>query len=380
MATITLRSIKGAPLTITEVDDNFNNLNIELGDKLNTASYTAQDVLDKIKTKDGVGSGLDADYLQGYSFAEAATINTLALRNSTGALTVTDINLSGTGAVNFSTYTALKTAATSGTYTITLPALTGTVITNADSGTVTNAMLAGSISNAKLSNSSITIDGNSVSLGGSISLAGGNNTWTGTQTFRDNKFVITDDTDTSKVLNLQLSGITTGTTRTLTIPDASGTVALSDSNIRFNSVGIGQAASGTAGELKATGIQVTSLGVGTAYSGVTGEIRATNNITAYYSDDRLKTKLGSIENALDKVDQLSGFYYEANETAQALGYEVKREVGVSAQEVQAIMPEIVAEAPIDAQYLTVRYERLAPLLIEAIKELRQEINKIKEAI
>jgi len=123
--------------------------------------------------------------------------------------------------------------------------------------------------------------------------------------------------------------------------------------------------------------QVNSLGVGTAASGTAGEIRATNQITAYYSDDRLKTKLGSIENALDKIEALSGFYYEANETAQEMGYEAKREVGVSAQEVQAVMPEVVTPAPIDEKYLTVRYERLVPLLIEAIKELRAEVKALK---
>jgi hypothetical protein len=123
--------------------------------------------------------------------------------------------------------------------------------------------------------------------------------------------------------------------------------------------------------------QFNSIGVGTAASTTAGEIRATNNITAYYSDDRLKTKLGSIENALDKIEALSGFYYEANETAQELGYEAKREVGVSAQEVQAVMPEVVAPAPIDEKYLTVRYERLVPLLIEAIKELRAEVKALK---
>ena len=124
-------------------------------------------------------------------------------------------------------------------------------------------------------------------------------------------------------------------------------------------------------------VQFGSFGVGTAASGTTGEIRATNNVTAYYSDDNLKTRLGNLENALDKIDQLQGFYYEANETAQALGYEVKREVGVSAQEVQSIMPEVVAPAPIDDKYLTVRYERLVPLLIEAIKELKREVDELK---
>lgn len=125
--------------------------------------------------------------------------------------------------------------------------------------------------------------------------------------------------------------------------------------------------------------QARSLGIGTTPSGVSGEIRATNNITAYYSDDRLKTRLGSIENALIKVCTLSGFYYEANETAQALGYEVKREVGVSAQAVQAVLPEVVAPAPIDDKYLTVRYERLVALLIEAIKELKAEVDALKGA-
>jgi hypothetical protein len=123
--------------------------------------------------------------------------------------------------------------------------------------------------------------------------------------------------------------------------------------------------------------QMNSLGVGTGASGTAGEIRATNNITAYYSDDRLKTRLGGIENALDKVGMLSGFYYEANEVAQALGYTPIREVGVSAQEVQQVMPEIVVPAPIDDKYLTVRYERLVPLLVEAIKELREEVRSLK---
>jgi hypothetical protein len=123
--------------------------------------------------------------------------------------------------------------------------------------------------------------------------------------------------------------------------------------------------------------QFNSIGVGTAGSGTAGEIRATNNVTAYYSDDRLKTRLGSIEGALDKVKTLDTFYYEANETAQALGYEAIREVGISAQQVQAVMPETVAPAPIDDKYLTVRYERLVPLLLAAIKELEAKVAALE---
>jgi hypothetical protein len=127
-----------------------------------------------------------------------------------------------------------------------------------------------------------------------------------------------------------------------------------------------------------TNTQLASLGVGTASSGTAGEIRATNNITAYFSDERLKTKIGDIENALEKVKQIETMVYHANETAVALGYDASViEVGVTAQSVQRVMPQTVAPAPIDDKYLTVRYERLVPLLIEAIKELEAQVAELK---
>jgi hypothetical protein len=124
--------------------------------------------------------------------------------------------------------------------------------------------------------------------------------------------------------------------------------------------------------------QFNSIGVGTAGSGTAGEIRATNNVTAFYSDERLKTKTGNIENALDKVCQIETMLYHANEIAVALGYDASiPEVGVTAQSVQKVQPEIVVPAPIDAKYLTVRYEKLIPLLIEAIKELNNKIKALQ---
>jgi hypothetical protein len=117
--------------------------------------------------------------------------------------------------------------------------------------------------------------------------------------------------------------------------------------------------------------QINSLGVNTAV-GAQGEIRATGEITAYYSDDRLKTKIGNIINALDKIKQLNGFYYTANDLAKSYGYQGELQVGVSAQETQKVLPMIVVQAPIDDKFLTVKYEKIVPLLIEAIKE--QNIN------
>jgi len=128
-------------------------------------------------------------------------------------------------------------------------------------------------------------------------------------------------------------------------------------------------------------VQHASIGVGTsADSANTGSIRSIGNITAYYSDDRLKVRIKNIENPIEKVMALNGFHYHASDIAQSLGYDVKDEVGVSAQEVQAVLPQVVVPAPIDNQYLTVHYERLIPLLIEAIKDQQKQIDELKKLI
>jgi hypothetical protein len=113
---------------------------------------------------------------------------------------------------------------------------------------------------------------------------------------------------------------------------------------------------------------------------VTGDITATGNVTAYFSDDRLKNNLGNIPDSLNKVLSLNGFYFEPNQTALDFGYIKQKEVGVSAQQVQAILPEIIAAAPIDPIYMTVRYEKLIPLLIEAIKEQNSMIVDLQKKI
>ena len=127
-------------------------------------------------------------------------------------------------------------------------------------------------------------------------------------------------------------------------------------------------------------VQFLSIGVGTTASGNTGHIRATGDIISGFSDDRLKDKLGTIENALNKVTSLTGFYYKPNEDAIALGYEDKIQVGVSAQEVYKVLPEITAPAPINDHYLTVDYAKMVPLLIEAIKELKDEVESLRNQI
>ena len=130
---------------------------------------------------------------------------------------------------------------------------------------------------------------------------------------------------------------------------------------------------------------------GTGYENFrAANISATGEVTAYYSDERLKNFSGKIENALDKVSQLNGYHYTGNDVAGELGYDTDvQQVGVSAQEVEAVMPEVVKSAPINSDngtdYKTVQYERMVPLLIESIKELKSmvesqaaEIAKLKK--
>jgi hypothetical protein len=121
---------------------------------------------------------------------------------------------------------------------------------------------------------------------------------------------------------------------------------------------------------------------GTLASGaltVTGAITATSEITAYFSDARLKDFHGTIDNALNKVNSLNGYYFTENEVAKSLGYDNDaRQVGVSAQEVLAVMPEVIGVAPVNGEYMAVRYEKLVPLLIEAIKELTAKVTELEK--
>ena len=103
-----------------------------------------------------------------------------------------------------------------------------------------------------------------------------------------------------------------------------------------------------------TGERIIGLNTGTGtitMSGsFSGSFSATSNIEAYSSDERLKDFKGKIDNALDKVDQLNGYYFKWNDVAKNLdgGKSFKEgvEVGVSAQEIEKVLPEVVTEAPI----------------------------------
>ena len=125
---------------------------------------------------------------------------------------------------------------------------------------------------------------------------------------------------------------------------------------------------------------------------VNGTIRATGDLIASYSDMRLKQITSYIDNPLDKIMNISTFKYVPSTEAISMNItDMRVQVGVSAQDVHNVLPEITSLAPFDSatsesgdlisksgsNYLTVQYERLVPLLIEGIKELKREIEILK---
>jgi hypothetical protein len=101
-----------------------------------------------------------------------------------------------------------------------------------------------------------------------------------------------------------------------------------------------------------------------------GSITASGNVTAY-SDARLKTNIQTIENSLDKTLKLRGVSYERDG---------KKNIGVIAQEIREILPEVVHEADDEEKTLSVSYGNVVGLLIEAIKELNAKIEDLQNQL
>jgi hypothetical protein len=106
---------------------------------------------------------------------------------------------------------------------------------------------------------------------------------------------------------------------------------------------------------------------------------------------RLKDNITIIENAIDAVKQIRGVRYTQNKFAESFGYcSYAPQVGVIAQEVNEVLPEVIKIAPFDMDadgnsksgenYLTVQYEKIVPLLIQAIKEQQYYIDELMKHV
>ena len=109
---------------------------------------------------------------------------------------------------------------------------------------------------------------------------------------------------------------------------------------------------------------------------VTGEGYFTSNITAYYSSDiSLKDNIRPIESAIFKVKQIRGVTFDWNEKSTELQQEKGHDVGLIAQEVEKVLPEIVQIRKDGIK--AIQYEKVVPLLVESIKELTKRVEELE---
>tara|TARA_A200000159_G_scaffold133039_1_gene130982 strand:+ start:36842 stop:38365 length:1524 start_codon:yes stop_codon:yes gene_type:complete len=110
-----------------------------------------------------------------------------------------------------------------------------------------------------------------------------------------------------------------------------------------------------------------------------GNARFTGNVTAYASDARLKENIKPIENPLEKLSKIRGVTYDWKDNIENFDPKCKTETGVIAQEIEAVIPDAISPAPFNAEYKTVEKDKIIALLIEAVKELKAEVDELKAA-
>ena len=299
----------------------------------------------------------------------------------TGTGTITNL-----ANVSFATTIAADSVAlgtdTTGNYVASLVAGTNITLSN-NSGE-------GATPTIGLTNNSTTIGSTAISLGSSATTIAGLTSVTSTG-FTG---ALTGNASTATTLQTarNINGVSFNGSADITVTAAAGT--LSGATLASGVTASSLTSVGTLTSLTVTGAITANGGVA-----VTGALTATGDITAYYSDGRLKENLQVIPNALEKVSKLTGYTYNTNALGkQLLNNENDNDikVGVIAQDLQEVLPQAVKFAPFDRDaegnsksgenYLTVQYEKIVPLLIQAIKEqqtqihsLTLEIEKLKES-
>jgi hypothetical protein len=206
----------------------------------------------------------------------------------------------------------------------------------------------------------------------SVNFATPGETYTGTVTDKSiNPFAFKEALKIADYVNNYTRRAGDSMTGTLTFNIGSGATAINATNQIINagtftagtggisSTGVLTITNATASTSRTTGALLVTGGVG-----VQGAMNVGGDVVAYASsDERLKDNIHAIPNALEKVKKLSGITFEWNNLSDKTG----SDIGVIAQEVEKVLPEIVVTR--EDGYKAVRYEKLIPLLIEAIKEL-----------
>lgn len=381
MATLVLRQTKGQPLTNAEVDGNFTNLNDELATKLPTASYTPADILTKIKTVDGSGSGLDADLLDGMTTSSTLPTSldksSIVSRDSAGNTAANQLTLAstltGVGA-NFSGPVSVGSITIAG----------GSIPVTAGGTGATTAQNARTNLGVAIGSDVQAYSSNLQALSGATPVADRVPYYTGAATAALATFT---STGRSIVGSADLFaarsnlGLVIGTDVQPFDADLSAIAGITTNGLyarTANGTATVRSIAGVAGEITVldgdgvAGNPTIGVGAGVCKLSANNTFAGTNTFQAIYatevnttSDQRLKENVQTLNNAVDIVLNLRGVSYLKGG---------KPEIGLIAQEVEQTLPQVVGEDP--SGYKTVAYGNLVGLLVEAIKEQQNTIKEL----
>jgi hypothetical protein len=386
MATLVLRQSKGSPLTNAEVDANFTNLNDDVATKLASSAYTAADVLTKIKTVDGTGTGLDTDLVRG--LASSATLPTgsdkssVVTRDATGNTAAAALTLTGALTGTTATFSGAVNVASISISGGSIPiGVGGTGATNAPNARdnlgvmlgrdvqawsskldayatpATGTYAADTIAYWTSSSATAVIP---ITSAGRTLLAGANQS--AMQTVLGVR-VGTDVQPFSSELTAHASLATTG----IIIRSASNTIISRSITGVTGDINVSNGDGISGNPSLSIGSNIPRLANNNTFAGSSNTFSGTVFAAGFQisSDARLKENVETLNSAVETVLQLRGVSFLRND---------RPEIGLIAQEVEKVLPQVVQEDP--AGYKTIAYANMVGLLVEAIKEQNKTIKEL----
>jgi len=390
----------GTGLTLTGTEFQLTDTNA----KLNASDYTAADVLTKIKTVDGSGSGLDADTLDGVEASGFITTSTaqpsqIAIRNGSPTIYLRDTDHNSAmlhcnsdifyvlrGGDDTTTWTQvngqwplqINLTNNASTFGGDITAVTGNYSTSASQNTFTTPSGNIQLGPMNTSYAHIYTDRPSFYFNKELKVLGSSVYHSGNSgiAVKGNLDMASDSTTSTRYVNLPRGGGITfygngSVDHSITSRNSSGTAT--DDLFMQSYGGIFLGLDSNNNNSSSADFKIVTNGNSTArltFSGENYGLNVSGNVTAY-SDARLKENVELIPDALEKVRRLRGVTFTRNDHKDT----ERRHVGVIAQEVEAVLPEAVSDG--EDGIKNVAYGNMVGLLIEAVKELKAEIDELK---
>ena len=285
---------------------------------------------------------------------------------STGSIKFVD-GTTVVGTFDLNSYNSLKTS--TGSANVSLDNLNSTTASLNASVTALNSFSSSQLTqNSTLATYTGSVEGRFTTLA----------TLTGSNAIR-----LTNLESTTASLNISVTNLNTTTaslnTSVSNINTTSASLNTSVANLNTTTASLNTSVSNintfTASMSTTSNVRFGSLGIGMAASGTSGRIDAAGDIVAYSTSDKnFKENITPIPNAIDKIRKISGNTYDWKaELKDIHGFE-GNDVGVIAQEIEEVLPQLVTTR--ETGYKAVKYDKIVALLIEGIKEQQQHIDNL----